>query len=945
MHAGCAVSRRVPSAGARSGACGFPAPVCAAVPIPRAPAARTFVAMAVRLPAVDAPAWALDPEEALRAQGSAADGLPSPEAERRLELHGPNELGEDVGRRVPTLVLAQFRSPLIAILLVAAVVTLLLRELVDAGVIAAVLLLNAVIGFSQEYKAERSLEALRRLARAVARVIRDGREREVDAARLVSGDVVLLEAGSKVPADCRIIRAAAVEADESLLTGESATVAKAAGALPPETPLADRGNMLWTGTVVTRGHARAVVVATGARTELGRVAGAVESIGEPATPLQRRMTRFSHVIGVAILAVGAVGFAAGWLRGEDLSELFLAVVALAVAAIPEGLPIVLTVVLAIGVSRMARRRAIVRRLPAVEALGSCTVIGSDKTGTLTENRMTVRVVEAGGRRYEVGGGGYGTAGALVLGGRAVQPEEGSPLRLALLAGALCNDATAVAAGDEFDVSGDPTEIALLVAAAKAGIEKDVAEEEWPRVAEIPFDPDRRLAVTFNRRGGRTFAFVKGAPEAVLPLCAEAAGVELDAADALASADALAEEGLRVLALAYRDLGPADADAHAAAGRVDGLVFLGLQAMLDPPRASAAAAVRGCQGAGIRVVMITGDHARTAAAIAGALGIDAAERGAVTGVELDRADDEELRELVARRSVFARVAPEHKLRIVRALQARGETVAVTGDGVNDAPALKAADVGAAMGRSGTDVAKEAADIVLTDDDFESVFAAVEEGRIAFDNVRKTTFFLVSTATGLVAAVLLSLAAGFPLPLLPAQLLWLNLVTNGIQDVALAFEPGEKDVLRRPPRPRRDGVLSRLLWERTLVAGAVMCAGTLALFLAELHAGAELERARTVALTTVVLFQVFHVGNSRSEHQSAFAKSPFSNRLLFVGTAVALAVHVAALSFGPTQFVLRVEPLDGATWLRMVAVASTVIVAMELHKLLRGPGRVAYRGARP
>jgi magnesium-transporting ATPase (P-type) len=889
--------------------------------------------------------WALEPQESLRVLEAAPEGLTEAEAELRLARHGRNELAE--GRRGRALAIAagQFRSPLIAILLVAAVVTILLREYVDSGVIAAVLVLNAVIGFSQEYRAERSLEALRQLARAVARVMRDGRERELDAALLVPGDIVLLEAGTKVPADCRVLHAVALETDESLLTGESTPVAKSAAPVAEHAPLADRTGMLHTGTVVTRGHGRGLVVATGAATELGQVAGAVEEIGEPATPLQRRMTRFSHVIGVAVLVVGALGFGLGSLAGEDLEQLFLAVVALAVAAIPEGLPIVLTVVLAISVRRMARRHTIVRRLPAVEALGSCTVIGSDKTGTLTENRMTVQVVEAGGRTYGVTGGGHGTRGEILLDGRRVEPQDGSPLGLAFLAGALCNDASAVSAGEEFHVAGDPTEIALLVAAAKAGYDKDALEEEWVRVAEIPFDSDRRYAVTFNRNDGRTYAFVKGAPEEVLAMSSSAAGLPLDGGAALAAADRLAARGLRVLAVAYREL-PAEAvDEHARLGRVHGLVFLGLHAMIDPPRAEAAAAVRGCQRAGVRVVMITGDHARTGAAIAAALGIEGAERGAVSGVELEAMGDEELQAVVRERSVFARVAPEHKLRIVRALQAVGETVAVTGDGVNDAPALKAADVGAAMGRSGTDVAKEAADIVVTDDNFESVFAAVEEGRIAFDNVRKTTFFLVSTGVGLVAAVLLSIAARFSLPFVPAQLLWLNLVTNGVQDVALAFEPGEKDVLRRPPRRRREGVLSRLLWERTAVAGGVMCAGTLALFLAELDREGDLDRARTVALTTVVLFQVFHVGNSRSEHLSAFAKSPFSNRFLFVGTVVALAVHVGALHFPPTQFVLRVEPLDAATWVRMIAVASTIIVAMELHKLLRGPGRAAYTGREP
>jgi cation-transporting ATPase F len=896
-------------------------------------------------PAPAAPVWAVSAAEALAAADATAGGLSEAEAAARLRRHGPNELEAEAGTSRLALLGHQFASPLIAILVVAAGVTLLLRELVDAAVIAAVLLLNAALGFGHELKAERSLEALRRLARARARVLRDARERELEAALLVPGDVVLVEAGAKVPADCRVLHAAALEVDESLLTGESTTVAKHPEPVEERAPLGDRTSMLFTGTVVTRGHGRALVVATGAATELGRIAGTVRGLGRVETPLQRRMDRFAKVIGTAVLAASALGLAAGVLAGDDVDELFLAVVALAVAAIPEGLPIVLTLVLAIGVRRMAARHAIIRRLPAVETLGSCTVIGSDKTGTLTENRMTVQRIVAGGVRYEVTGAGYGTAGEIRRDGRPAAVEPGSPLERTLLAGALCNTATAVPADGEFEVAGDPTEIALLVAAAKGGLYRDELAARYVRVAELPFDPTTRLAVTFDALDGRVFAFVKGAPEEVLRACEGDQG--LDAAAVLREAESLAAEGLRVLATASRELlDAASARALAAEGTVSGLTFHGLQAMLDPPRAAAVEAVRGCQAAGIRVIMITGDHARTAAAIAAMVGIAGREAPALTGRELDDLTDEELEAAVRRHAVFARVSPEHKLRIVTALQRAGETVAVTGDGVNDAPALKAADIGAAMGRSGTDVAKEAADLVVTDDDFASVFAAVEEGRIAFDNVRKTTFFLVSSGAATVAAVLASIAFRLQLPFLPAQLLWLNLVTNGIQDVALAFEPGERDVLRRPPRPRREGVLSRLLWERTAIAGAVMALGTLGMFLLELHQTDDLGRARTAALTTMVLFQVFHVGNSRSEHLSVFAKSPLSNPLLFVGTVVSLAIHAAALYLPPTQYVLRVEPIEASTWLETIAVASTVIVAVELHKLVRrgsGPASTAVRGS--
>jgi magnesium-transporting ATPase (P-type) len=891
---------------------------------------------------VTEPVWALRANEALGLLHADPDGLTEREAAKRLDKHGPNELEVVKGPAALGLLLHQFRSPLIYILLVAGAVAVVLEELVDAAVIAAVLVFNATLGFSQEYKAERSMEALRRLAQARARVLREGRERELDARLLVPGDVILVEAGARVPADSRILHSVALEVDESLLTGESTTVPKSAEAAAASAQLGDRTNMLFTGTVVTRGHCRALVVETGPRTELGKIAESVQEIGEQETPLQRQMARFAHVIGLAILLASALGLAVGVLLGEDPNELFLAVVALAVAAIPEGLPIVLTVVLAIGVRRMAARNAIVRRLPAVETLGSCTAIGSDKTGTLTENRMTVEEIHAGSERYTVVGGGYTVAGGIrTADGAVARVAERSPLWWALVTGALCNEASAVPGGDDFEVAGDPTEIALLVSAAKAGLFKDELEERYVRIAEIPFDAETRLAVTFNRVDDGVVAFIKGAPEEVLALCRDAAGAELDRDTFQAESERLAGKGLRVLALARRTLpGPEDAHTLAAEGVVEGLTFLGLQAMLDPPRTEAVAAVRACREAGIRVLMITGDHARTAQAIAATVGIEPAD-DVVTGRRLDRLSDEELREVVARVSVFARVSPEHKLRIVRALQARGETVAVTGDGVNDAPALKAADIGAAMGRSGTDVAKEAAEIVVVDDNFASIAAAVREGRVAFDNVRKTTFFLISSGAAAIIAVLASIFLRFTLPFLPTQLLWINLVTNGVQDVALAFEPGEKNVLHRPPRPRTEGVISGLLWERTALAGGVMAAGTLALFLHELDASGDVDRARTVAVTTMVLFQAFHVGNCRSEHRSAFAKSPFSNRFLFVGTALALGLQILALHLPATQYVFGFEPLDARTWLAMVVVASSVVAAVEAHKLARRPRRQAER----
>jgi Ca2+-transporting ATPase len=880
------------------------------------------------------PPWALTAEAALERLGSRPEGLDEAEARARLARHGPNELEEQERRDLLAIVAHQFASPMILILVAACGITLALAEWVDAAVIAVALLLNALLGSLQEHRAERSLAALRRLARTRARVLRSGRERELDAALLVPGDVVLVEAGAKVPADCRVLHATALECDESLLTGESVPVAKSAEPVPAAAAAAERRDMLLMGTVATRGQARALVTATGRDTELGRVAGAVRRIPRAQTPLQRQMARFGRLLGAWATGSALLGFALGALHGEPAGELFRAMVALAVAAVPEGLPIVLTVTLAISVSRMAARGTIVRRLPAVETLGSCTVIGSDKTGTLTQNRMTVEQVWAGGRRYEVTGTGYRSDGELLHDGRPVTVEQGSPLELTLRGGALANEATFVERDGEPLVSGDPTEVALLVCAAKAGLYRNELEDRFPRVAEIPFDPERRWAATVNADGAREVLWVKGAPERVLELCVRAAGQErLDRAAVLGEAHRMAAAGLRVLAVACRDLGAAGAGRAIVAEHVEGLTFLGLQGMMDPPRAEAREAVARCRRAGMRVVMITGDHARTALAIAEQLGIARPGDRALHGPELDALGDDELERIVAEVPVFARASPEHKLRLVAALQRRGEVVAVTGDGVNDAPALKQADIGAAMGRSGTDVAKEAADMVVTDDNFATIFAAVEEGRVAFDNVRKTAFFLISGNAATVLAVLASLAVGATVPFAAVQLIWLNLVTNGVQDIALAFEPGEAHLVDRPPRPRGEGIISRVLWERTVLAALVMAAGTLLMFHRLLDAGADVEEARTVALTTMVVFQALHVGNSRSERLSLFAKSPFSNRFLLLGTVTAVAIHAAALYLPPTQYALRVEPIALARWAELLALALSVLVVVELHKAVR------------
>lgn len=882
---------------------------------------------------VDRSWWSIPAAETFDVLKTGQQGLSAEEADRRLEAFGPNQLEEERQTSAFTVLLRQFKSPLIYILIFAALVTLAIGEVVDTIVIAAVLGLNAVIGFTQERGAERGARALREMIVTRARVLRDGREQQIDARELVPGDLITVEAGAKVPADCRILVANALEVDESLLTGESTTVGKQVDVLDTDVPLADRTNMLFTGSVITRGRGRALVVATAQNTQLGLIAGSIREIPQMDTPIQQRMARFARLIGIVVLIVSVVGFIGGLALGEDPQDLFLTFVALAVAAIPEGLPIVLTITLAIGVRRMAARHVIIRQLPAVETLGSCNVIGSDKTGTLTQNRMTVQRIYIPGREFAVTGSGYEAEGRVLLDGFEVDVAEQAELRLTLLAGVLCNDASISQEDHTLQAHGDPTEIALLVSGWKAGLVREELEEAYPRVREIPFDAETRYSATFHRKDGRTIAFVKGAPERLVEMCAWSDTGERDRV--LQTAHNMADEGLRVLAVACREWDGEPQQTESSPDHLSTLRFLGLQGMMDPPRDEAIAAVRGCQEAGIRVVMITGDHAVTGLAIARELGIAAVSDKAVSGSELDRIDDEGLERLVQDVPVYARVSPQHKLRIVQALQRTDQVVAVTGDGVNDAPALRAADIGAAMGKSGTDVAKEAADMVITDDNFESIFAAVEEGRIVFDNVRKVTFFLIATGFGTVVAVLASLAFGFELPFRPAQLLWLNLVTNGIQDVALAFEPGEKDVLKRPPRSRHEGVISRLLWVRTAIAGSVLAAGTLLLFLLEVNSDSSIEHARTVALTTMVLYQVFHLQNARSEHRSAFAVSPLSNRLLFVGTAIAVAIHAVALYLPPTQFILQVEPVSALTWVKMIGVASTVILAVEAHKVLTRP----------
>ena len=753
-------------------------------------------------PSTARPWHALPVDEVARLLDASADGLTTREAASRLASVGPNTIEEAPPPSLVATVVGQFRSPLITILLLATAVTLALGEYLDALVIGLVLVLNATIGTFQERKAEQSVRALQHLVAPKARVLRDGHERELPSAELVPGDTVLLESGMRVPADVRLAECQSLTVDESLLTGESTTVRKLVDPVSTDAPLADRTSLAFAGAVVARGRARGYVTATGPATELGAIAEQVRSTESPRTPVQIRLDRFARRIGMIVLVAAGLAFAVGLSAGNSAGEMFTFAVALAVSAVPEGLPVAFTITMAVGVTRMARRQAIIRRLPAVETLGSTTVVCSDKTGTLTRNEMTVAEIWTCGGRYVTRGAGEHDN---VLG--AEDTAEHRELYLTLLTGVLASEADAYLVDGHLEATGDPTETALVRVAAEVGLEPWRLRHEHPVTHRLPFEPERRYAAVQCRLGDGDVVLLQGAPERILEMCdhqvRDGQTQPLERERILGAVEDLAARGRRVLAFAHRPVDLGDVGLDADTPPCD-LEFLGLQGMVDPPRDGVPEAVAQLHRAGMRVVMVTGDHATTAAAIATEIGLGAGDT--LTGRDLDDLDDETLRGRLAFTTVFARVAPEQKLRIVQTLRGLGAVVAVTGDGVNDAPALHAADIGIAMGRDGTDVARQAADMVLADDDFVTIRAAVEQGRITFDNVRKVTFFLISTGAAEIVMLLTGLALGWPLILLPAQLLWLNLVTNGVQDVALAFEPAEPGVLDRPPRDPREGLVS-------------------------------------------------------------------------------------------------------------------------------------------
>ncbi len=871
-------------------------------------------------------------------------GLDPAEAGERLARFGPNRLDPPPPPSRWLILLRQFRSPLIYVLLAAAAIALLLGHVEDAGFIAAVLGINALIGFVNEYRAAREMQALSRLVRTRARVRRGARVLDVDAESLVPGDLMLMESGARLGADVRLLESHALRIDESLLTGESVPVDKEADVLlGEEVPLAERRNLAFAGSLVASGRGFGLVVATARATQVGAIAGELAGIPREPPPLIRRMERFARVIGASVVLLGVLLVALGVLRGQPFGELLLGAVALAVSAIPEGLPIALTVALAVAVSRMARRRVVVRQLPAVEALGSCGVIATDKTGTLTRNELTVERVVAGALVGQVTGSGYAPQGALLRQRKPLLAPEHPRLFRLLRAACLANEASLARRSDEgeepaWEWSGDPTDVALLSLGIKAGLDPVLLQQAHQPLAVLPFEPERRYAASYHDDEGQMLVCVKGAPERVLEMCrgepeGEAgASVPLDRPRAHHAVESLMRDGYRVLAIADARL-PEPLEEGVPAPEPADLAFLGLVAMTDPPRSGVPEALATCRRAGVHVLMVTGDHATTASAIASRIGLAEPGASSLTGAEIAALGDDALAERIADCAVVARATPTDKLRVVRAWQQRGALVAVTGDGVNDAPALRQADLGVAMGLAGTDVAREAADLVITDDDFSSIVAGVEEGRVAYDNVRKATYLLVSTGAGEVVLVTLALALGLPIPLTAVQLLWLNLVTNGIQDVALAFEPGEPDVLRRPPRPPRERIFDRVMVERTLLAGAVFGGIGLAAWATWLGQGRPVPEARNLLVQLFVLFEIFHIGNSRSERISLFRLSPLRNPVLLLGTGAALSIHALALYTPFFQELLGIAPLRPDQWLELAAMAATIVVVMELHKWWR------------
>jgi magnesium-transporting ATPase (P-type) len=865
-------------------------------------------------------------------------GLTGREAGQRLAQYGPNRLRAARARGPLPRFISQFHNVLIYVLLAAALLTAMLQHWIDTGVIAGVVFINALIGFIQEGKAEKALAAIHNILPHYATVRRDGVWREINAEEAVPGDVVALQAGDKVPADIRLYYSKTLQIDEAILTGESVPSLKATDSCAGDAALGDRRCLAFSGTLVTYGQAHGVIVATGEHTEIGRISGLLAGVNVLTTPLLRRIGKFGRQLTAAIAVSGALTFAFGvLLRDYSATEMALVVVGLCVAAIPEGLPAIMTITLAIGVQRMARRNAIIRRLPAVETLGSVTVICTDKTGTLTRNEMTVRIAATAADVFEITGAGYAPQGKFMLRDTPVVPGDHPVLLELARAALLCNDASLHPDGDRWLIQGDPTEAALLTLAHKSGLQQLSANRAWPRGDVIPFESERRFMATLhhdhNRHG---YIYVKGAPEQILAMCAyqrTAHGDEpLDMHAWHERMDDMAGRGLRLLAIAAK---PAAAQQHVLEFRdiESDLSLLGVVGLIDPPREEAIRAVQECHAAGIRVKMITGDHARTATVIGAQLAIGDGKT-ALTGPEIDKMSDEQLRARIRQVDVFARTSPEHKLKLVNLLQEMNEVVAMTGDGVNDAPALRRADVGIAMGKKGTEVAAEASQMVLTDDNFASIVQAVKEGRTVYDNLKKSILFILPTNGGEALTVIAAILTGISLPITAVQILWINMVTEVTLALALAFEPAEARVMQRPPRDPAEPILSGFLLWRIVFVSLILVAGTFGLFLWQRATGASVEYARTVAVNTLVMFEVFYLFNTRHLYTPVLNRDGLcGNRYVWYAIGVLAALQLAFTYLAPLQQVFATVALAPADWIRIALVASSVLILVEIEKWLQ------------
>lgn len=879
--------------------------------------------------------YTLTISEAFKSLKSPEKGLTEKEAKQRLDKYGINEIEKRKSITPFQIFIRQFTSFIVIILLAAIVISLLIGERLDAIVISIIVILNGIFGFVQEYKAEKAIEALRKLTALKAKVIRNGKEMEIDSKELVPGDIILLETGSKVPADARLIQIAALQVDESSLTGESVSSRKVTEPLKDGTPVTDQENMVFMGTIVTKGHAKAIIIGTGMSTEIGKIAEMVQEVKEKLTPLQEKLKQFGKLLGVATIGICSVVFGVGVLRRylatgfvetAYVSEMFLAAVALAVAAIPEGLPAIVTISLALGVRKMVKRNVLIRQLPAVETLGCTNVICSDKTGTLTKNEMTVREIYANNSLIKVTGEGYMPEGKFIHAGGEVLDIKN--IELLLRIGVLCNDSR-LSHNKRWEIFGDPTEGALLVSAGKVGLKKNELEKHFPRIDEIPFDSERKCMTTIHKIDGENAAYVKGAPDMLLDKCRyiyiNGKVKKLTRGDKkriLNVNQDMANKALRVLGFAYKSL----TGKYIVSEELENdIIFVGMQAMIDPPREEVKEAIVKCKNAGIRIVLITGDHKLTAVAIAKELGLFKEGDKSLSGDELDKLSDEKLGKIVEDIVICARVSPEHKVRILKALKKKGYVVAMTGDGVNDAPALKKSDIGIAMGITGTDVAKEASDMVLTDDNFASIVNAVEEGRGIYSSIKQFIQYTLSSNLGEILVIFLAILIGWPLPLIAIQILWVNLLTDGLPGISLGLDPFSKDIMKKPPRKREEKIISKDVIQNILIVGFVMGVGTLFMFYSY---GTETIKAKSIAFTTLIMFQLFNVLTYRAKN----FKINIKTSKFVIGAVIISVLMQFAVLYTPLNIAFKTVPLGLFDWVKILLVSCTLYIILESRKMI-------------